>query len=106
MITLLTVVHISSCILLVLVVLIQNPREDGLSSVFGGGGSQTLLGTGGANFLTKVTGILGAIFLITSIAMTLVFSRETPSVMEKVSPESAAPPPIEAPKVPQETTEP
>ena len=96
MITLLTIIHISSCVLLVMLILIQNPKEDGLSGVFGGGGSQTLLGTGSASFLTKVTTALGIIFMISSIAMTLVFSRGAPSVMEKTSPDA----PVEAPQIP------
>src|SRR6185295_19089496 len=70
MITFLTIVHIAVCLFLILVVLLQDGRGGGMGIAFGGGGSQTVFGSSGAgNFLTRLTSITAAIFLITSLSL-------------------------------------
>jgi preprotein translocase subunit SecG len=70
MITFLTVLHVLVCVFLILVVLLQAGKGGGMGIAFGGGGSQTVFGSSGAgNFLTRLTSITAAIFLITSLGL-------------------------------------
>ena len=97
MITLITAIHISAIVLLVIVVLLQSGKGAEISASFGGS-SQTVFGSsGGANFFTRLTAILAATFMITSITLTLLQSHESrTSVFEGATlpaakPVSAAP---------------
>ena len=76
---LLYVVEVIVCLMLVLVVLLQKPKEGGLGGAIGGGMLEASLGADAANVLIKATSILGAIFLIN----TLVLARMTSTVNSK-----------------------
>ena len=57
-------------ILLVLMVLAQNEEGEGLGGIFAGGGG-TAFGSRSGNVLTRVTTVLGALFLIVSLGLAL-----------------------------------
>jgi preprotein translocase subunit SecG len=77
-----TVIHIITALLLVGVVLLQSGKGAEISSSFGGS-SQTIFGSsGGANFFTRVTSVLAAIFMATSIGLTLFGRQERTSIFE------------------------
>ena len=82
MISLVVIVHVVVCVFLILIVMMQGSKSEGLSGVFGGGGSTTLFGTGTPTFLAKLTTVLGIIFMLTSISLAILQSRRAPSVME------------------------
>ncbi|MEO0071470.1 MAG: preprotein translocase subunit SecG [candidate division WOR-3 bacterium] len=73
--------HLLVAILLVLVVLIQQPQKGGLGTIFGGG--ESIFGGGGAApFMAKVTSALAIAFMITSLGLVLLSARRvrtTPS---------------------------
>src|SRR5205823_13010629 len=70
MVTFLTILHVFVCLFLILVVLLQAGKGGCMGIAFGGGGSQTVFGSSGAgNFLTRLTSITAAIFLITSLGL-------------------------------------
>lgn len=80
--TLVTVIHVLTCVLLVLVVLIQSGKGAEISTSFGGS-SQTVFGSsGGANFFTRFTSAAAAIFMVTSVALTLMSGQSKKSVFE------------------------
>jgi preprotein translocase subunit SecG len=80
--TFVTVVHVLTCILLVLVVLIQSGKGADISASFGGS-SQTVFGaSGGANFFTRFTSAAAAIFMVTSLVLTLMGGQSKKSVFE------------------------
>lgn len=82
MTTFLTVLHVFTCVLLVLVVLIQSGKGAEISASFGGS-SQTVFGSsGGANFFTRFTAGAATIFMITSIALTIISSESRKSIFE------------------------
>src|SRR6185312_3896342 len=84
--TLVTVIHVFTCILLVLVVLIQSGKGAEISTSFAGS-SQTVFGSsGGANFFTRFTSGAAAVFMITSIALTLMGGQSKKSVFDSVAP--------------------
>ena len=82
MIILVMVLHVIVCVFLILIVLVQGSKSEGLSGLFGGG-STTLFGTGTPTVLAKVTTVLGIVFMLTSISLTVFLSHRSPSVMEK-----------------------
>ena len=67
--TLLNIVHIFVCVFLILVVLLQQGRGGGLGSAFGGATAQVFGGRGAGNFMTRLTAICAAIFMITSMSL-------------------------------------
>ena len=71
--TLVTVIHLASAIFMILVILIQGGNSGGVGAAFGGGNSQGVFGAGGAtSFLGKVTYGVAAVFMITSISLTVI----------------------------------
>jgi preprotein translocase subunit SecG len=71
----LLVIFVISALLLMVLVLIQDEQGEGLGGLFGGG-SSTPFGSRSGNVLTKLTSILGAVFIITSLG--LAWSNRTP----------------------------
>jgi preprotein translocase subunit SecG len=63
-----------TCILLVLVVLVQNPKGGGLSATFGGG-NQVMGVKKTADFLEKATWYLAIALLVLSLASNFAISR-------------------------------
>jgi preprotein translocase subunit SecG len=80
--TLVSVVHIFTCVLLILVVLIQSGKGAEISASFGGS-SQTVFGSsGGATFFVKFTSALAAIFFATSLFLTIYGGESRKSLFE------------------------
>lgn len=64
---LILILHIVACVSLVILVLLQSGKE-GMGVIFGGG-SQSVFGSSGAGgMIAKLTGLLAAIFLFTSLS--------------------------------------
>ena len=96
MFTVITIVHILTCIFLVLVVLLQTGKGADMGAVFGGG-SQTLFGSGGAgNFLTRLTTATAVVFMLTSLILTY---GQTPSTRSRLL--QRLPPPSSEPAIPE-----
>ena len=70
--SLLNGVHVFVCGFLILVVLLQQGRGGGLA---GGATAQVFGGRGAGNFMTRLTGICAAVFMLTS--MSLAYMCET-----------------------------
>lgn len=78
MVYLLATLHISICVFLIIVVLLQSGKAADLAGAFGGMGSQTVFGPRGtATVLSKATTIAAALFMVTSLALTILSSRST-----------------------------
>ena len=76
MVTLLTIFHVIVCIFLILVVLLQQGKGADWAGAFGGGGSQTAFGArSAATILSKATTGAAILFMITSLALTIMISR-------------------------------
>jgi preprotein translocase subunit SecG len=69
----LLVVHV-----LILIVLMQRPKSEGLGTAFGGGVADSLFGSGAGNVLTKITTWLGIIFFTTTISLALLYGKHGP----------------------------
>jgi preprotein translocase subunit SecG len=78
MISALTVLHVIVCIFLIAVVLLQRGKGAEMGAVFGGGASSTVFGSAGAgNFLTLLTKICAAVFMLTSLSLSYLYTEET-----------------------------
>ena len=107
---LITIVHVTVCIVLILVVLLQAGKGANMGAVFGGS-SQTIFGSSGpGTFLGKMTTGVAIIFMLTSFSLSYTASRKGSSLMEgaarpaaqQTAPaqSQAAPPVPAAPAVP------
>ncbi|MGD0096693.1 MAG: preprotein translocase subunit SecG [Terracidiphilus sp.] len=89
-------VHILVCVFLVGVVLLQQGRSADLAGAFGGQGSQTAFGPrAAANVLTRLTTWSAILFMCTSIALTVLYTRTgtaSHSVLENSKPAPASAP--------------
>jgi preprotein translocase subunit SecG len=78
MLYLLVVIHIIVSLFMIGVVLIQQGKSADLAGAFGGQGSQTAFGPrGAANLLTKLTTYSAIIFMLSSMALTVLLSRSS-----------------------------
>lgn len=82
MITFVTVIHILTAGLIVLVVLMQSGKGADISATLGGSSNTVFGSSGGANFFTRLTFVLAAIFMTTSLGLTILGSREKRSVFD------------------------
>lgn len=70
------IVHIAVCIFLIIVVLLQSGKAADLAGAFGGMGSQTAFGPrGSATLLSKATTISAVLFMITSLSLSILATR-------------------------------
>lgn len=68
----LTVLHMLAALFLIVVIIIQGGNAGGVGAAFGGGNSAGLFGASGAtSFLGKVTYGMAAVFMITSITLSV-----------------------------------
>ncbi len=67
--TLLHIIHITVCLFLILVVLLQQGKGGGMGGAFGGGATQVFGGRGAGNFMTRVTAACATIFILTSLTL-------------------------------------
>ena len=111
MYTFIMFVHVSACLGMILVVLLQTGKGAGLQ-MFGGGGDSLITTPGGSSFMKKFTTGLAATFAFTSLFLTLLQNRtgmssvtsriaDTPAPLETPAPQpSAAPATPAAPTAP------
>ena len=70
------IVHIIVCLFLIVVVLLQSGKAADLAGAFGGMGSQTAFGPrGSATLLSKATTISAALFMVTSLSLSILATR-------------------------------
>ena len=117
--TLLDIIHISVCVFLMLVVLLQQGKGGGMGAAFGGSAQQVFGGRGAGNILTRATAVCAAIFMLTSVSLAYVSSsgdrdlkariveeqrkgqgNEGTKVKPTKPPASAVPAPVPAPSAP------
>ena len=73
---LLLIVHVIVCLFLIIVVLLQSGKAADLAGAFGGMGSQTAFGPrGSATLLSKATTISAVLFMVTSLSLSILATR-------------------------------
>jgi len=74
-INLLTVLFVVDALLLILVVLMQRPKSEGLGAAFGGGMTSDLFGAQTSNVLAKATRWFGGIFFALTLLLSILYAR-------------------------------
>jgi len=84
----LILLHILICAALIITVLLQSSKGEGLAGAFGGSGITGAVfgGRGAATFLSRATTVLAIAFFVSSIALTFI----TPLTGSRVSPGKSA----------------
>ena len=88
----LLVIDIFAAIGLIVLVLLQQGKGSDMGAAFGGGGSQSVFGSrGSANFFSRATSTLAAVFFLSSLGLAFIYTQavEESSVTELLQPESA-----------------
>lgn len=76
LIGILTVVEVIVCILMILIVLMQRPRQEGLGASFGDGAMTQLVGAQTTNVLQKGTVYLALTLFVLTISLAVLTSRK------------------------------
>jgi preprotein translocase subunit SecG len=101
---LLWIVHVIVCLFLIIVVLLQSGKAADLAGAFGGMGSQTAFGPrGSATLLSKATTISAILFMVTSLSLSIMATRNAglgTSVLETAPKSAPAPKQAPGPTVP------
>lgn len=100
---LLAVLFVISCIILILIILVQKGKGGGLSSAFGGGMASGLLGSKTGDFLTWVTIVFVGIMLTLAVVLAKYY-KPAPTGIPGASASTTAPP--ETPSTPTQETVP
>ncbi len=77
LIGLLWALHVISCVLLVIVVLLQSGRGSGVAGLFGGAAGESPFGAKTGTFLGKVTGSVAAFFFLSAIVLAMMSSSSS-----------------------------
>lgn len=62
--------------LMLLVILMQRPKSEGLGAAFGGGVTENIFGAQTTNVLTKITGWLAAFFFILTFVLSILYAHK------------------------------
>src|SRR5918996_3039384 len=104
-----TVLYVLVCLVLILVILLQQGKGGDIASAFGGGGSQTAFGArSGATVLSRATAVGAVLFILGALALGILGQRGPGSVIggrtqpgvpatAPAAPAPAAPAPAPAP---------
>lgn len=76
-INVLLVIHVLVSLLIILLTLMQRPKNEGLGAAFGGGMTENLFGAQTTNVLQTMTRYLGAIFFILTVLLSWLYVKET-----------------------------
>ncbi|MCU1273215.1 MAG: protein translocase subunit secG [Bryobacterales bacterium] len=103
---LVVLIHVIVCMFLIIVILLQSGKAADLAGAFGGMGSQTAFGPrGSATLLSKATTISAVVFMCTSLALSIMATRNAgagATVLERKMPaKQSTPAPTPAGKAPQ-----
>jgi preprotein translocase subunit SecG len=106
----LVAVYVLVCLVLSLVILLQQGRGGDIASAFGGSSSQAAFGArSGATLLTKATSIAAVLFMLFALTLSVIGQRGTGSVVSGTPappPAAAKPAPAPAPTTPAPATAP
>jgi preprotein translocase subunit SecG len=69
-------IYVFVAVLMMLVILMQRPKSEGLGAAFGGGVTENLFGAQTTNVLTKFTGWLAAIFFLLTFVLSILYARK------------------------------
>jgi len=69
--------YVLVALLMLLVILMQRPKSEGLGAAFGGGVTENIFGAQTTNVLVKFTGWLAGIFFLLTFVLSILYSHKT-----------------------------
>ena len=97
LIGILTVVEVLVCLLLILIVLMQRPRQEGLGASFGDSMTSQVWGAQTTNVLQKFTVYLAVLLFVLTLALAVLTAREqAPAPTKLFGDKPVQPPPVPA----------
>src|ERR1700692_431058 len=85
-------IHVVVCLFLIIVILLQSGKAADLAGAFGGMGSQTAFGPrGSATLLSKATTGSAIVFMITSLSLSILATRQSGGVSNTILDKHPAP---------------
>ena len=87
--TFIDIIHVFVCVVLMLVVLLQQGKGGGMGAAFGGSTAQVFGGRGAGNILTRATAICAGIFMLTSVSLAYLSSSGDRALRAKVAEEES-----------------
>ena len=100
MMTFIIILHVTACLVLIVLVLIQRGRGAGLVESFAG--VESMFGTKTSAFLTRTTTIMSVVFFLTCLSLAILSVRQSKSLMRNVRPKA----PVKAAAVNTDATKP
>ena len=67
--------HVLICLLMVVVVLMQRPKNEGLGAAFGGGMTENIFGAQTTHVLQKFTVWLGIVFFALTLLLAIIYAK-------------------------------
>lgn len=77
---LLIAVNVLVCIMLIFVVLLQRPKNEGLGAAFGGDTASNIFGAQTTNVLANLTRWLAGLFMVITLALSILYSKNEDSL--------------------------
>ena len=77
LINFLLALYVLVALLMMLVILMQRPKSEGLGAAFGGGVTENIFGAQTTNVLVKFTGWLTGIFFLLTFGLSILYSHKT-----------------------------
>ncbi len=100
-INLLLGIFVIVCFLMILMILMQRPKQEGLGAAFGGGVTDQVFGASTTNVLQRTTIYLGSMFFIISLVLAILIGHQNKgqSLIDEKTPAAEVKAPV-APEVP------
>ena len=77
LINFLLAIYVLVALLMLLVILMQRPKSEGLGAAFGGGVTENIFGAQTTNVLVKFTGWLAGIFFALTFTLSILYAHKT-----------------------------
>jgi len=77
LITVLLAIWMIVALMMILVILMQRPKSEGLGAAFGGGVTENIFGAQTTNVLVKFTGYLAAIFFALTFILSILYAKRS-----------------------------
>jgi preprotein translocase subunit SecG len=89
-------IYVFVSVLMILIILMQRPKSEGLGAAFGGGVTENIFGAQTTNVLTKITGWFAAIFFLLTFVLSILYAHKATSTSNLSSRIEAEPTPVPA----------
>src|SRR5277367_5646234 len=73
----LLVINVLVSLLIILIVLMQRPKSEGLGAAFGGGMTENLFGAQTTNVLANATRWLGGLFFLLTLLLSILYAHQS-----------------------------